>query len=284
MNKVLVTGSKGQLGSEIREVASNYTDAIFFNTDSASLDITDRKALREYINHKKINIIINCAAYTAVDKAELEPKLANIVNHLAVENIARIAKESDIKLVHISTDYVFDGTNHKPYVETDKPNPLSVYGTTKLAGELAMEKINPANSIIIRTSWLYSQFGSNFVKTILKLSKNQKVINVVSDQIGTPTNAYDLALAIIKILPLIKNQKVETFHYSNEGVCSWYDLACAISELKKISVKINPIVSSDLSSRAERPFYSLMSKNKIRKKMGIVVPNWYKSLESYLNL
>ena len=242
MNKIeenrlpaLVTGGNGQLGSELREIAPNYPDYSFLFTDVSDLDITDHKAVNDFIKINNINVIINCAAYTAVDKAESEPELADAINHLAVANFARIAKEKHIKLVHISTDYVFDGTNHKPYLETDSPNPQSVYGKTKLDGELAMQRINPANSIIIRTSWVYSKYGNNFVKTMLHLAETRAEISVVSDQIGSPTNAKDLAVAILNILPQVSNQTLELFHYSNEGICSWYDFAKTIFEIKGLA-------------------------------------------------
>ena len=202
MNNILVTGGNGQLGSELREIAPNYQDYNFLFTDVKDLDITNHSAVAAFVESNDITVIINCAAYTAVDKAESEQDLSDAINHLAVANFAQIAKDNNIKLIHISTDYVFDGTNHKPYVETDIPNPQSVYGKTKLDGELAMQQINPANSIIIRTSWVYSKFGNNFVKTMLRLAETRDEISVVADQIGTPTNAADLADAILKYLPI----------------------------------------------------------------------------------
>ena len=280
MNNILVTGGNGQLGSELREIAPNYPDYNFLFTDVKQLDITSHTAVKEFIEINNINVIINCAAYTAVDKAESEPELANTINHLAVANFAQIAKEKNIKLIHISTDYVFDGTNHKPYVETDIPNPKSVYGKTKLDGELAMQQINPANSIIIRTSWVYSKFGNNFVKTMLRLAETRGEISVVADQIGTPTNAADLAEAILTILPKISNETVEVFHYSNEGVCSWYDFAKAIFEVEGLPIKLNPIESSQYPTPAERPFYSVMNKGKIKERYQVDIPNWRETLIS----
>ncbi|MDB0004174.1 dTDP-4-dehydrorhamnose reductase, partial [Flavobacteriaceae bacterium] len=244
MNNILVTGGNGQLGSELKEIAPNYQDYNFLFTDVKDLDITNHSAVAAFIENNNITVILNCAAYTAVDKAESEPELADAINHLAVANFAQIAKDKNIKLIHISTDYVFDGTNHKPYLETDTPNPQSVYGKTKLDGELAMQQINPANSIIIRTSWVYSKFGNNFVKTMLRLAETRDEISVVADQIGSPTNAADLAKSILDILPQISNETVELFHYSNEGVCSWYDFAKAIFDIKAIAIKVNPIASS----------------------------------------
>ena len=278
MNNILVTGGNGQLGSELKELAPNYSDYNFFFTDVKQLDITNHKAAKEFIELKNINTIINCAAYTAVDKAESEIKLANDINHLAVANFAQIAKDYKIKLIHISTDYVFDGTNHKPYLETDIPNPQSVYGQTKLDGEVAMQNINPANSVIIRTSWVYSRFGNNFVKTMLRLAETMDEINVVSDQVGSPTNAIDLAKAIMDILPQINKETVELFHYSNQGVCSWYDFAKAIFEIKKIDVILNPIESINFPTPAKRPYYSMLNKKRIKEKYSLFIPYWRESL------
>ena len=279
MNNILVTGGNGQLGSELKEIASNYPDYNFLFTDVKDLDITNHTAVAAFIKSNNINVIINCAAYTAVDKAESEPEISDAINHLAVANFAQIAKVKNIKLVHISTDYVFDGTNHKPYVETDTPNPKSVYGKTKLDGELAMQQINPANSIIIRTSWVYSKFGNNFVKTMLRLAETRDEISVVADQIGTPTNAADLADAILNILPQVSSETVELFHYSNEGVCSWYDFAKTIFEIKEISIKVNPIETSQYLTPAVRPFYSVINKNKINIEYKLVKKYWIDSLK-----
>ena len=279
MNSILVTGGNGQLGSELREIAPNYQDYNFLFTDVKDLDITNHSAVAAFIESNNITIIINCAAYTAVDKAESEPELADAINHLAVANFAQIAKNKNIKLIHISTDYVFDGTNHKPYVETDTPNPKSVYGVTKLDGELAMQRINPANSIIIRTSWVYSKFGNNFVKTMLRLAETKDEISVVADQIGTPTNAADLAKTILNILPQVSNETVKLFHYSNEGVCSWYDFAKAIFEIKEISIKVSPIETSQYLTPAVRPFYSVLNKGRIKDAFQLDISYWKGSLK-----
>ncbi len=282
MNNVLVTGGDGQLGSVLKEIAPNYSEYKFLFADLGNLDITNHSAVKEFISSNNINIIINCAAYTAVDKAESQPELSNAINHLAITNFAHIAKEKKIRLVHISTDYVFDGTNHKPYLEIDIPNPQSVYGQTKLDGELAMQKINPPNSIIIRTSWVYSKFGNNFVKTMLRLAEIKDKISVISDQVGTPTNAADLAKCIITTLSKIDNETVEVFHYSNEGVCSWYDFAKAIFETKNLIIKVNPIKSSQYNAVANRPFYSVLSKEKIKNKYQVEIPYWKESLIKHL--
>jgi len=283
MNNILVTGGNGQLGSELREIPPNYLDYNFLFTDVKDLDITNHSAVAAFIESNNITIIINCAAYTAVDKAEEQKDVANAINHLAVANFAQIAKDKNIKLIHISTDYVFDGTNHKPYLETDTPNPKSVYGKTKLDGELAMQQINPANSIIIRTSWVYSKFGNNFVNTMLRLAETRDEISVVVDQIGSPTNAADLAKVILTVLPQIKNETVELFHYSNEGVCSWYDLANAIFEIKGQVIKVIPIDSTQYPTPAERPFYSVLNKSRIKQLYNTKIPHWRKSLIKILN-
>ena len=279
MNKILVTGGNGQLGSELKELAPKYEQYQFIFTDVEILDICDHKTVTTFIDENNINRIINCAAYTAVDKAEEQFELADKINHLAVANFAKIAKDKNIQLVHISTDYVFDGMNYKPYLESDSPNPQSVYGQTKLDGELAMQKINPQNSIIIRTSWVYSKFGNNFVKTMLRLGSERDELSVVADQIGTPTYAADLAEAIVTILPKIKNENVEIFHYSNEGVCSWYDFAKAIFEMSELVVEVHPIGTSQYPTPAARPFFSVLNKNKIKEKYNINIPYWRTSVE-----
>lgn len=280
MNNILVTGGNGQLGSELKELASNFTDYNFLFTDVSDLDITAHAKVRAFIENNNINVIINCAAYTAVDKAESEPELADAINHLAVANFAQIVKDKNIKLIHISTDYVFDGTNHKPYLETDTPNPQSVYGKTKLDGELAIQKVNHANYIIIRTSWLYSRFGNNFVKTITKLAKDRDTLKVVFDQIGTPTYAKDLALALLELLP--RNDVKGIYHFSNEGICSWYDFAIEVIRNQDIICKIFPVSFHEFPTKANRPSYSILDKSKI-KSYGIRVPHWKDSLSEYID-
>jgi dTDP-4-dehydrorhamnose reductase len=278
MAKILVTGCKGQLGSEIQELEKEYAQYSFFFTDIHNLDLTDHKAVKIYLEDNDIDVIVNCAAYTAVDKAETEHELADALNYLAVKNLARIAKANDIKLIHISTDYVFDGTKDTLYTETDVPNPQSVYGLTKLKGEKAIQQINPANSIIIRTSWVYSSYGNNFVKTMLRLGKERDELNVVADQFGSPTYARDLAKAILEILPKIKNKKVEFFHYANAGSCSWYDFAKAIFKNKNLQVKLNPISTSQYPTPAKRPMYSVMDTVKIKERFKVEIPDWEEAL------
>jgi dTDP-4-dehydrorhamnose reductase len=283
MNNILVTGSNGQLGSELKDLAPKYTNYNFVFTDLEQLDICNHIAVKQFITENNIKVIINCAAFTAVDKAEEQFEIADKINHFAVANFAQIAKENNIKLIHVSTDYVFDGNSHKPYSETDLPNPQSVYGKTKLDGEQAIQQIKPANAVIIRTSWVYSNYGNNFVKTMLRLAKERNELNVVADQIGTPTNAADLAKAILTILPKIKNTNAELFHYSNEGVCSWYDFAKAIFEIKGVSIEVSPIESSKYPTPAKRPFYSVLNKNKIKEGFQLEVPYWRDSLLGSLN-
>ena len=283
MNNILVTGGNGQLGSELREIAHNYQDYNFLFTDVKDLDITNHTTVATFIERNNITVIINCAAYTAVDKAESEPELSDAINHLAVANFAQIAKDKNIKLIHISTDYVFDGTNHKPYLETDTPNPQSVYGKTKLDGELAIQAVNPANSIIIRTSWVYSKFGNNFVKTMLRLAETKDEISVVADQIGSPTNAADLAKAILVIIPQIKNEFPKIYHYSNEGVCSWYDFAQAIFEISNSQTLVKAIETVQYPKPAKRPEVSVLNKKKIKTAYGLKIESWYLSLIKTLN-
>jgi dTDP-4-dehydrorhamnose reductase len=268
MLNVLVTGSNGQVGSEIKEFSSSYSYKFYF-ANRSELDISNTKDLKEYIIKNNINIIINCAAYTAVDKAEVEQELANKINHLSVKSLSIIAKEENIKLVHISTDYVFDGTNYKPYSEDDITNPKSVYGKTKLDGELAIQEINPSNSIIIRTSWIYSFYGNNFVKTMLKLGKQKESLGIIYDQVGTPTYAKDLAKMILDIIPKINNTKVEIYNYSNEGVLSWYDFAKEVMKMAKLDYVVNPIETKDYPTPAKRPHYSILNKSKIKKDFDI---------------
>jgi len=283
MTNILVTGSNGQLGSEIKALSASY-DYNFFLTDRMSLDITEKEEIKDYIDEHSIDIIINTAAYTAVDKAEEDKNNANKVNHLAVKYLAEIAKENNIKLIHVSTDYVFDGKNYKPYNEDDVTNPNGVYGSTKLDGEKAMQKVNALNSIIIRTSWVYSSFGANFVKTMLRLGKEREELGVIYDQVGTPTYAKDLAKAILDIIPNINNETVAIYNYSNEGVLSWYDFAKEIMKMAKINCQINPIETKEYPTPATRPHYSLLNKSKIKKEFDIIIPYWKDSLDVCLQI
>jgi dTDP-4-dehydrorhamnose reductase len=279
MSNVLVTGSNGQLGSEIRELSEGDT---FFFTDSSSLDISELELVKKFIKEKEIDVIINCAAYTAVDKAEEDEKQADKINHVAVKNLAQISKDNDIKLIHVSTDYVFDGKNYKPYCEDDTTNPNSVYGTTKLAGENALKDIAPENSIIIRISWVYSSYGNNFVKTMIKLGKSKDELGVIYDQVGTPTYARDLAKVILDIYPKLENEKPEIYHYTNEGVLSWYDFAKEIMKMAKLPCKVNPIETKEYPTPAKRPHFSLLNKAKIKDTFGVEAPYWKDSLSECL--
>jgi len=285
MNRtVLVTGAKGQLGSELQKLSSRYSELNLFFTDREELDISDRSRLEAFCTKNKIEIIINCAAYTAVDKAEEDFDNADKINHLAVQYLGEISNAHNISLIHISTDYVFDGESHKPYVEEDPVAPQGVYGKTKLLGEQALLRINPKNSIIIRTSWVYSSFGNNFVKTMLRLGEERDELGVIFDQVGTPTYAGDLAEAILELLPKINNENVEIFHYSNEGVCSWYDFAKTIFELSNTTCKVNPIETKEYPTPATRPHYSLLNKAKIKNSFNLEVPYWKNSLQVCLNV
>ena len=270
----LITGCNGQLG---RELTARISNAIA--TDSDTLDITDFDAVQKFVHENNIDTIINCAAYTAVDRAETDIDLATQVNVNGPENLAR----TGCKLVHISTDYVFDGTSHTPYKTTDTQNPTSVYGKTKLAGERAILQNND-NAIIIRTAWLYSPHGNNFVKTMLRLGEQRETINVVCDQIGTPTYAGDLADAIVKILPQINRDTAGIYHYTNLGVCSWYDFATAIMELGGRKCHVNAIPTSEYPTAATRPFYSVLDKTKIVKTFDIAIPHWHDALRRCLPL
>ncbi len=281
MHNILVTGSNGQLGNELREISGNYKYNFYF-TDREELDITDKRSIELFVESNNIDIIINCAAYTAVDKAEEDELNAAKVNHLAVKYLAQTAKAKNIKLVHISTDYVFNGMNYKPYNEDDSVDPNGVYGKTKLDGEDAMIEINPLNSIIIRTSWVYSSFGANFVKTMLRLGKDRDEIGVIFDQVGTPTYAGDLAQTILEILPKISNDKVEIYNYSNEGVLSWYDFAKEIMKMSKLECKVNPIETKAYPTPASRPHFSLLNKSKIKEIYNIEIPYWKDGLDKCL--
>jgi dTDP-4-dehydrorhamnose reductase len=279
--KILITGAYGQLGSEMAVLLKKYHDFEIILTDIDTLDICDKNAVRQFFEQKKPDFIVNCAAYTAVDKAENDVDLCYKINRDAVENLAEASAKIGAKIIHISTDYVFDGTANIPYKEEEKICPASVYGKSKAAGEEVLLKNNP-DSIIIRTAWLYSIFGNNFVKTMLLLGVEREQISVVFDQIGTPTNAADLADAIIKII--ISNNFVSgIYHYSNEGVCSWYDFAKAIFELKNLLCEVLPIESSQYPVPAPRPHYSVLNKAKIKSTFGIKIPHWRESLKNVLN-
>lgn len=282
MAKILVTGSNGQVGSEIRSLVSEYPDDSFIFTDRGELDITNRDAVENFIAECMPDVIVNCAAYTAVDKAESDRETADAVNHLAVRYMAESAKRHEVKLIHISTDYVFDGMHYRPYQEDDDTRPASVYGKTKLEGEEAMLAVNPSNSVIIRTSWVYSSFGANFVKTMLRLGNERDRLGVIFDQVGTPTYAKDLAQAVLDIIPRIHNDIVEIYHYSNEGVASWYDFAHEIMALAEIDCRIDAIETKEYPTPAGRPHFSLLNKSKIKAAFDLEIPYWKESLRHCL--
>lgn len=281
---ILVTGKDGQLGSEINLLKKKYANYKFVFKNKIELDITNVKLLNNFFSENAVDVIVNCAAYTDVDGAEDNFKLADDVNNIAVKNLATICKKYSIKLIHISTDYVFDGFSTSPYTESYVPDPKTIYGRSKLDGENSMININPQNSIIIRTSWLYSQFGKNFVKTMLRLAESNSEIDVVNDQYGSPTNARDLAIAIIKIIPKINNDIVEIYHYSNQGYCSWYNFSKIIFKLNKIIIKLNPIESDKYFKKVKRPKYSILNSSKFKNKFDLEIPNWKKSYLSCYDL
>ncbi|MDD3038766.1 dTDP-4-dehydrorhamnose reductase [Bacteroides sp.] len=284
MNKnILVTGANGQLGSEMQILSKTSKERYIF-TDVAELDITNLAAIRQMVVKNNIDVIVNCAAYTNVDKAEENEKMANLLNNIAVGHLANVAKEVGATLIHISTDYVFDGVAHIPYTEEHTTTPIGVYGRTKLDGEKSVVA-SDCNYIIIRTSWLYSQWGNNFVKTIQHLTNGRDSLNVIFDQIGTPTYAGDLANAIGMIINSNQITKKGIYHFSNEGVCSWYDFAKMICSMSGNKCEIHPIHSSEFPSKVTRPHYSVLDKTKIKNTFNIAIPHWIDSLKKcILNL
>jgi dTDP-4-dehydrorhamnose reductase len=282
MKKVLVTGSNGQLGSEIRKLEKSFPAFQFVFTDIEELDLLDFQAVEQLISAGEFNICLNCAAYTAVDKAEDEEELAMKINVAAVENLAKVCEQNNVFLIHISTDYVFDGKAYRPYIETDSTSPKSVYGWSKLKGEKAVFE-NTSRAIIIRTSWLCSSFGNNFVKTMLRLGKEKSELGVVFDQVGTPTFAADLAKAMLIAAEQTTTRSIqEIYHFSNEGAVSWYDFAKAIMEEAGLNCKVNPIESKDFPTKASRPFYSVLNKAKIKQDFQIEIPYWRDSLRKVI--
>lgn len=277
--KILLTGANGQLGSEIKQLSSEYSELEFVYTDVDDLDICNQPALNNFIEGKNFKGIINCAAYTAVDKAEQNAGPAGLLNAKAVGHLVALCQRYNMRLIQISTDYVFDGSGNRPYTEKMPVCPLSVYGKTKRAGEMEI-LYSPSNSIIIRTSWLYSSFGTNFVKTMLRLGKEKECLSVVYDQVGTPTYARDLAQVCLDIMG--KAGRIDTkgklYHYSNEGVTSWYDFAQAIMDVGNLACKVKPIESKDYPTAARRPAYAVLNKTKIKADFGIKIPHWRKSL------
>ncbi|MDR0976278.1 MAG: dTDP-4-dehydrorhamnose reductase [Prevotellaceae bacterium] len=273
--RILVTGANGQLGSEIRALAAAQTQHTFCFTDIGELDVCDAQAVREFVFRESIDVIVNCAAYTAVDKAEGDTELSRRLNADAPAYLAAAAAERDAALIQISTDYVFDGTACVPYTEAALPHPNSQYGRTKLDGEERALALCH-RCMVIRTAWLYSPYGSNFVKTMMRLGRERDSLGVVFDQVGTPTYAADLARAILTIID--KGIERGVYHFSNEGVCSWYDFARSIHRLAGISCALTPLHTADYPTPAARPHYSVLDKTKIKQTYGIVIPHWEESL------
>lgn len=274
--RILVTGANGQLGNEMQVLAKENLQHTYYFADVAELDICNKEAVWNYMAEKQIELIVNCAAYTAVDQAEDDPKLAYLLNCEAPRELARAAQFHGAAMIQVSTDYVFDGTAHTPYTEECEPCPNSVYGTTKLEGELSVLN-HCEQAIVIRTAWLYSTFGHNFVKTMIRLGKERESLGVVFDQVGTPTYANDLAQAIYTLIN--KGIVRGVYHFSNEGVCSWYDFTLAIHRLAGIiSCKVKPLHTAEYPAKANRPFYSVLDKTKIKTTFGIEIPHWEESL------
>jgi dTDP-4-dehydrorhamnose reductase len=279
---ILVTGSNGQLGSEIKDLAVNYTNFNFFFMDLPKLDICNISQLDTFFKDKNINTVINCAAYTDVDEAEKNAEIAEKVNATGVSNLVDALEKVNGKLIHISTDYVFDGSNFLPYKESDEVNPIGVYGNTKRGGELAVIN-SEIDGIVIRTSWLYSAYGNNFVKTMLRLGNDKDELGVIFDQVGTPTNGRDLAKTCLDLLVFSNKSKINSkgklYHFSNEGIASWYDFSKAIINLGKVDCKIKPIETKDYPTNALRPHFSVLNKSKIKNDFNIEIPYWRDSLK-----
>lgn len=279
--RILVTGGNGQLGSELRYLSAQSSDAFLF-IDVEDLDLTHREKTETFIEAWKPDLIINFAAYTAVDKAEQDKEMAMKVNAGVPGLLAFLSKKQGSALIHISTDYIFNGNSHQPYNESDLPDPKSIYALSKFSGEQEVLKLNPIG-VIIRTSWLYSVYGNNFVKTIRKKASEMKELRVVDDQVGSPTYARDLARVILRIIPEIQGMNsTEIYHYSNEGNVSWFEFAKAVVEISGYSCRVFPIKTAELNLAAQRPFYSVMDTTRIRNKFRLEIPHWHKSLEECL--
>ena len=287
MAKILVTGSNGQVGQELNALTPLFKDFIFEFVDVQDLDITNAEAVEAFFNIHGFDYCINCAAFTAVDKAETEQELAFLVNVEGVKNLATSCAQHQTQLIQLSTDYVYHNNQNTPFKEGDPVNPQGVYAATKLQGDQTAMQILPS-SMILRTSWVYSTFGHNFVKTMIRLGTERETLSVVFDQIGTPTNAHDLALAILNIIQKVENKVFEkskmagVFHYSNEGVTSWYDFAKAIFKIENISCKVSPIETSEYPTPAKRPPFSLLNKHKIKTTFDLEIPHWEESLSKCL--
>ena len=279
---LLVTGAGGQLGRALAHRVERMEDMAgrrFLFADSSVLDITDTEAIETLCVSERVTHLINCAAYTAVDQAEEEPKLADAVNHLAVRELADLSRRLGFRLIHLSTDYVFDGCSCRPYREEDPAAPINIYGRSKLAGEEAIRRVAPAGAVILRTSWLYGREGANFVHTMLRLGRKHREVKVVADQIGTPTRAEDLAELILRLIRMGEERReVTTYHYSGEGVASWYDFAQAVFELAGLECRAMPIRTEEYPRPARRPAYAVLDKGRVRRELGIEIPHWRESL------
>jgi dTDP-4-dehydrorhamnose reductase len=284
--KILVTGAYGQLGNELKELSVNYPNWQFLFTDVDSLDITNEREVDVFFSENNPDFVVNCAAYTAVDKAESDEETARKVNALAPEILALAAKNENAGFIHISTDYVFDGKSFLPYNENDEVKPIGVYGRTKQEGDERSVNVN-SNTVIVRTSWLYSSYANNFVKTMLRLGQEREMLKVVFDQIGSPTYAADLAQSILTIIEINQNQPEKfvpgIYHYSNEGVASWYDFAKAIFELAQVNCNVLPVLSNEFPTAAKRPHYSVLNKSKIKATFNLEIPYWKDSLKICIN-
>ena len=279
MTNILITGAYGQLGSELNVASEKFPQFNYFFTDADTLNICDKEAINDFVVKNKIGYILNCAAYTAVDKAEIDSELCYKINRDAVRNLGEVATANNAAVIHVSTDYVFNGQNFKPYTEEDEVCPQSVYGESKLAGEQALMSVC-ADAAIVRTSWLYSNFGNNFVKTMIRLGNERDSLGVIFDQIGTPTYAADLAETMLKMVAFAEEKAFASgiYHFSNEGVCSWYDFAKKIHRMAAVHCKVNPIETTDYPTPAARPHYSVLNKKKIKTTFGIEIPHWEESL------
>ena len=282
---LLVIGMQGQLARSIGKIASHYPRLQISFSDRAELDLLDADSIQHYFDHYHYDIILNTAAYTAVDQAERDVEQVERINHQAVAEIAEIAKQQQSRLIHVSTDYVFDGEQNTPYLESDPPHPVSVYGSSKLSGEQALQAVAP-DGCIVRTSGLYSEFGHNFLKTMLRLGGEREQLNVVHDQVGSPTYATDLVHALLSIASTASNHhsstEVPVYHFSNQGVCSWYDFTNAIFELAAVDCVVNPITSEQYPTPVKRPHYSVLSTEKIKQQFQLSIPYWRDALKRCL--
>ena len=282
MINVLITGGRGQIGSIFTSLEKEFTEFHFFTPGRNELDINVYNSLNTFVIKNEIEVLVNCAAYTDVNKAETEFEIANEINHKAVINLLRIVEKHNLKFIHMSTDYIFDGKSKKPYNEKSVANPINKYGVSKNLGERVILNKNLSKTIIFRTSWVYSNYNTNFVKKILNKSQNKNEIFVVSDQIGSPTNGYDLIKVIISIIPLINSKRTKIYHYANKGSCSWYEFAKEIIKLSNSQCIVKPIKTVDQNPLSDRPKYSVLNTLKIEKDFKFLIPKWEISLKNFI--